>query len=155
VIPSNMILSKNGGMVTIYNHVRMTIVPSVFCFNSKLDRPSHYHKLGHHESEHMSKYLYSHVFQRSMQVSCMRLNFLSVRLGHTLQLVLLLDRVAVAASLGGVDELFSQAFGNALDVSEGGFTGTDREEGNSLVDSAKGRDIDCLTTDSTSRANAG
>jgi hypothetical protein len=130
-------------------------MPSVFCFRSKLNRPSHYHKLGHHESEHMSNYLCSHIFQHNMQVSCTRVNFLSVGLGHTLQLILLLDCIAVAASLSGVDELFSEALGNALDVSEGGFTGTDRKEGNSLVDSAKGRDIDCLTTDSTSGANAG
>lgn len=138
-----------------YSYVRMTIMPSVFCFSSKLDRPSHYHKLGHRGSEQMSNYLCSHVFQRNMLASCMRVNFLSVGLGHTLQLILLLDCIAVAASLGGVDQLFSQALGNALDISKGGFTGTDREEGNSLVDSAKGRDIDCLTTDSTSGANAG
>lgn len=128
---------------------------SVFCFRSKLDRPSHYHKLGHRESVHVSNYLCSHVSHCNMQVSCILVNFLSVGLGHTLQLILLLDCIAVAASLGGVDQLFSQALGNALDVSEGGFTGTDREEGDSLVDSAKGRNVDCLTTDSTSGANTG
>jgi len=43
---------------------------------------------------------------------------LSVGLGYTLQLVLLLDSVGVAASLGSVDQLLSKAFGNALDVAE-------------------------------------
>ena len=78
-------------------------MPSVFYFGSKLDRPSHYHKLGHRGSEHKSRYLYSHDLQHKMQVSCIWVNSLSVGLGDTLQLILLLDRVAVATSLGGVD----------------------------------------------------
>ena len=36
-------------------------------------------------------------------------NHLPIALGHTLQLILLLDGVRVTASLGSVDELFSQA----------------------------------------------
>src|SRR3954452_2153706 len=49
---------------------------------------------------------------------------LPIALSHTLQLILLLDRIRVAASLGSIDELFSKALGNALDVSERGLTGT-------------------------------
>jgi hypothetical protein len=80
---------------------------------------------------------------------------LSVGLCDTLQLVLLLDRVRVAASLGSVDELFSQALGNRLDVAEGGLTGTNGEQGNSLVDAAEGRDIDGLATDGTGGTDTG
>lgn len=80
---------------------------------------------------------------------------LSVALGDTLQLVLLLDSVRVAASLGGVDQLFGQALSNGLDVAERGLAGTGGEEGDGLVDSAEGRDIDSLTTDSTGGTNSG
>jgi hypothetical protein len=80
---------------------------------------------------------------------------LSVGLRYTLQLVLLLDRVRVAASLGSVDELFSQALGNGLDVAESGLTGTDGEEGDGLVDTAERRDIDGLATDGTGGTDTG
>jgi hypothetical protein len=80
---------------------------------------------------------------------------LSVGLGYTLQLVLLLDRVGVAASLGSVDELFSKALGNRLDVAESGLTGTDGEESDGLVDTAEGRDIDGLATDGTGGTDTG
>lgn len=63
---------------------------------------------------------------------------LSVGLGDTLQLVLLLDCVRVAASLGSVDQLLSKALGNALDVAERGFAGTDGKESDGLVDTAEG-----------------
>jgi len=80
---------------------------------------------------------------------------LPVALRHTLQLVLLLDGVRVAATLGSVDELFSQALSDALDVAERGLAGTDGEEGNGLVDAAEGRHIDGLTTDGTGRSDTG
>jgi hypothetical protein len=80
---------------------------------------------------------------------------LPIALRHTLQLVLLLDSIRVAASLGSVDELFGQALGNALDVAESGLTGTDGQEGNGLVDAAEGRDIDGLTTDGTGGSDTG
>lgn len=44
--------------------------------------------------------------------------FLSVRLGDTLDLVLLLDGIAVGRVLGGVDELISKALSDGLDVAE-------------------------------------
>lgn len=84
-----------------------------------------------------------------------RINCLSVRLGDTLQLVLLLDGVGVGAALGGVDELFSQALSNGLDIAESGFTGTNCQESDGLVDSPQWGDIDGLTTDSSSGTNSG
>lgn len=89
------------------------------------------------------------MLQRTIPLSGKSNIHLSVALGHTLQLVLLLDGVAVAATLGGVDEFFCQALGNALDVAEGGLAGTDGEESDGLVDTAEGGDIDGLATDGT------
>ena len=80
-------------------------------------------------------------------------NSLPVALGNTLQLVLLLDGVGVGASLGSVDQLFSQAFSNALDVAECSFTGTDGQESDGLVHAAERRHIDGLTTDGTGGTN--
>ena len=80
---------------------------------------------------------------------------LPIALGHTLQLVLLLDGVRVAASLGGVDQLLSKALSNALDVSESGFTGTNGEKRNGLIDTAERGDIDSLSSYGTSASNPG
>lgn len=80
---------------------------------------------------------------------------LPIALGHTLQLILLLDGVGVAASLGGVDQLFGETFGNGLDVSEGSLTSADGQEGDRLVDTAKRRNIDSLSSDGTSASDSG
>lgn len=48
---------------------------------------------------------------------------LSVRLGDTLELVLLLDGVRVGRALGGVDKLVSETLGDGLGVVEGGLSG--------------------------------
>jgi len=80
---------------------------------------------------------------------------LPIALGNTFQFVLLLDGIRVAASLGSVDQLFSQALSNALDVAERGLAGTNGEESNSLVDAAQRRHIDGLATDGTGRTNTG
>ena len=80
---------------------------------------------------------------------------LSVALRDTLQLILLLDGVRVAAALGGVDQLLSQALGDRLDVAEGGLTGAGGEQGDGLVDAAEGRDIDGLSADGTGGTNTG
>ena len=80
---------------------------------------------------------------------------LSVGLGDTLELILLLDGVRVAASLGSVDQLLSKALSNALDVAERGLTGTDGKEGDTLVDTAERGDIDGLATDGTLRTDTG
>ena len=58
--------------------------------------------------------------------------FLTVRLGDTLELVLLLDGVAVAGSLGGVDQLIGQALCDGLDVPERGLTGSGAQQPDSL-----------------------
>lgn len=80
---------------------------------------------------------------------------LPIALCDTFQLVLLLDGVGVAASLCSVDQLFSEALSNALDVSEGSFTGTDGEKGNGLIDTAERGDIDGLSSDGTGASNSG
>jgi hypothetical protein len=79
---------------------------------------------------------------------------LPIALCDTLQLVLLLDGIGVAASLGSVDQLFSETLGNALDVSEGSFTCTDGKKGNSLVDTAERGHIHGLSSDGTSASNS-
>jgi hypothetical protein len=48
---------------------------------------------------------------------------LSVALGHTLELVLLLDGVRVGRTLGSVGELVGETFRDGLDVVESGFSG--------------------------------
>ena len=63
---------------------------------------------------------------------------LPIALGDTFQLILLLDGVGVTASLRGVDQLFGKALSNRLNVPERGFTGTNCEEGDGLVDTAEG-----------------
>lgn len=47
------------------------------------------------------------------------MEFLTVGLGDTLELVFLLDGVRIARALGGVDQLIGQAFSDRLDVAEG------------------------------------
>ena len=79
---------------------------------------------------------------------------LAVRLGNTLELVLLLDGVRVGGSLSSVDELLSKALSNGLDVAERGLTGTDGEKSDGLVDTAEWGDIDGLATDGSGRSNA-
>jgi len=51
-----------------------------------------------------------------------KIRSLTIRLGHALQLVFLLDGVGVGGSLGGVDQLISQTLGHRLDVAEGSLT---------------------------------
>merc|ERR1711918_32811 len=79
---------------------------------------------------------------------------LPVGLGHALDLVLLLDCVAVGGALGSVDELLSEALSNGLDVTEGSFAGTSGEQPDSHVDTAQRRHIDGLATDHTSGTDA-
>jgi hypothetical protein len=80
---------------------------------------------------------------------------LSVGLRHTLQLVLLLDSVRVAASLGSVDQLLSKALSDRLDVAERSLAGTGGEQGNGLVDAAERGHIDGLPADGTGGTNTG
>merc|ERR1712112_466182 len=80
---------------------------------------------------------------------------LSVGLGDTLELVLLLDGVAVAGSLGSVDELVTEALSDTLDVTEGCLTGASAQQPDGLVDPPEWRHIDSLPPDSTSTTNTG
>merc|ERR1719487_1015733 len=84
-----------------------------------------------------------------------RVRRLPVRLGDTLELVLLLDGVRVRRALGSVDELVGKALGDALDVAERRLADTDGDERDGLVDAAEGRDVDGLAADGALRANAG
>lgn len=83
------------------------------------------------------------------------LTILTVGLGNTLELILLLDGVGVGGALGGVDQLLSKALGNRLDVAERSLASTGGEEGDGLVDAAEGRDIDGLATDGTGGTDTG
>lgn len=85
----------------------------------------------------------------------MKHGFLTVGLGNTLELVLLADGVAVGGSLGSVDNLISEALSHALDVTEGSLASTSGDQGNTKVNTTKGRNINSLTTDSTSITNTG
>jgi hypothetical protein len=80
---------------------------------------------------------------------------LSVALSHSLQLILLLNSIAITAPLRRINQLLSQALSNALDVPESRFTSTDCEEGDGLIDTTERRHIDGLTTDSSGAANTG
>merc|ERR1712020_564858 len=79
---------------------------------------------------------------------------LSVGLGDTLQLVLLLDGVAVRRALGRVDELVGQAFGDGLNVAECGLPGAGAAQPDGLVDSPQRTDVDGLTTNGSGATNA-
>ena len=82
-------------------------------------------------------------------------SFLTVRLGDSFQLILLLDSIRGGGTLGSVDQFFGQSFGDGLDVSEGGFSGTDGQQGDGLVDSSQWRDIDGLSSGSTTTTDSG
>lgn len=79
---------------------------------------------------------------------------LTVSLGNTLDLVLLLDRVRVRRPLRCVDKLISKAFSDGLNRAEGRFPGAGRQQVQRNVDAAHGRDIDGLAADGTRRSNA-
>jgi len=80
---------------------------------------------------------------------------LSVRLGDSLELVLLLNSETVAATLGGVHELVGQALGNGFDVSEGGVLGAGCDEPDSLVNPSHWRNVASLSSYGTSSTDSG
>lgn len=80
---------------------------------------------------------------------------LTVRLGNSLQLVLLLDSVRSRRTLGSVDQLLSQTLSNGLDVSERSLSGTGGQQRDSSVDSSQWRDINSLSSNSTGRTDSG
>lgn len=81
--------------------------------------------------------------------------FLAVGLGDTLDLILLLDGRGVGGTLGGVEDLISEALSDGLSVLEGSSAGTLGDQVNGRVDATKGGNIDGLTTDSTLGTDTG
>ena len=75
----------------------------------------------------------------------------SVTLGNSLDLILLSDGEGVTGgdSLGGVDEFVGEGLSHRLVGSEGRLSGSLAEQVDSLVDSSEGRDINSLSSDST------
>ncbi len=78
---------------------------------------------------------------------------LTVALGDTLSLLLLLDGIGVSGASGSVDELISKALSDALDVAEGAVADTLSHEVEGLVDTTERGDIDGLTLDGASGAD--
>jgi hypothetical protein len=79
--------------------------------------------------------------------------FLPVGSGNSLDLVLLLDGVRVGGLLGAVHDLISETLRDGLDVTERRGASTLGDEGDSLVDSSEGGNVDSLTTNDTSGAD--
>ena len=72
---------------------------------------------------------------------------LTVRLGDTLNLILLLYGVAVRGPTGSVNDLVGETLGDGLDVSEGGLSSTHGHEVQRIVHSSEGRHVDRLSLD--------
>lgn len=82
----------------------------------------------------------------------------SVTLGNSLDLILLLDGEGVgtgADTLGGGDDLVSEALRKSLVGSERRLSGTLADQVDSLVDSSERRDIDGLSADGTTGTDSG
>ena len=80
---------------------------------------------------------------------------LTVRLSNPLELVLLLNSVAVGGVVAGADEFVSKALGDGPGAPEGGLPATLGKEAEGLVDSPHWGDIASLTTDSTTNTDTG
>jgi hypothetical protein len=74
---------------------------------------------------------------------------LTIGFGNTFNLILLLDGIRVGGSTSGVDEFFGQTFGHGFQVAETSLSCTSCQQIQSVVDAAKGRHINGLTTDNT------
>lgn len=70
---------------------------------------------------------------------------LTIRLGHALDLILLLYGIAVRRPASCVDDLIREALGDGLHVSESGLTSTHGHEVEGVVHSSEGRDVDGLS----------
>jgi len=88
--------------------------------------------------------------KKQIPVHIQKKNSLSVSLSDTLDLILLLDSEGVGGTLGGIDELISEALSNGLYGPESGLTSTLGEEPDSLVHTAKGGHIYSLSAYNTS-----
>mmetsp|Transcript_9720 Transcript_9720/g.19246 ORF Transcript_9720/g.19246 Transcript_9720/m.19246 type:complete len:206 (-) Transcript_9720:27-644(-) len=80
---------------------------------------------------------------------------LTISLGNTFYLILLLDCIRVGRSLGGIDQLISQALGNSLDVTECSLTSSSCQKPDGLVHAAEWRHINRLTANHTGTSNTG
>jgi len=78
--------------------------------------------------------------------------YLTVGLGNTLSLILLLDGIGVAGALSSVHELISKTLSDGLNVTESSVTNTLGKEVKRLVDTTKRRNINSLTLDGTTSA---
>lgn len=67
----------------------------------------------------------------------------------------MLDGEGVGGTLGGIDDLVSEALSDGLGVLESGSAGTLGDEVNSGVDTSEGGNIDGLTADSSLRTDTG
>ena len=82
-------------------------------------------------------------------------DILAVHLSNTLDLVLLLDGIAIGGSSSGVDDLVSKALSDGLDITEGRLTSTSGHQVDGLVHATEGRDIHGLPTYNTGGTHAG
>eukprot|EP00916_Digyalum_oweni_P003333 GHVL01005985.1.p2 GENE.GHVL01005985.1~~GHVL01005985.1.p2 ORF type:complete len:120 (+),score=10.47 GHVL01005985.1:1328-1687(+) len=80
---------------------------------------------------------------------------LTVSLGDTLDLILLLDGVTVGGATGSIDDLISEALGDGLDVAERRFARTLGHEVKGLVHAAEGGNVHSLSANNTGRTDAG
>ena len=80
---------------------------------------------------------------------------LTVGLSNPLELVLLLNSVAVSGVAAGVDEFISKALGDGAGAPEGSLPAALGEEAEGLVDSPHWGNIASLTTDGTANTNTG
>merc|ERR1740123_2649743 len=78
----------------------------------------------------------------------------AVGLGDALDLVLLLDGVAVGGLLGGVHDLVRQTLGDGLDVAEGAVPGAGGDEVDGLVHAAQRRHVHGLAPHDAGGADA-
>lgn len=92
----------------------------------------------------------AHIYPDEKDILC-----LTVGLGNTLNLILLLDGITVGGTSGSVDDLVRQALSNGLDVAEGRFTRTSGHEVDGEVNSSEGGHIHSLSADDTGSADTG
>ncbi len=80
---------------------------------------------------------------------------LTIGLGHSLGLILLLDGEGVGGLSGSVDDLVGKALSNGLHVSERSLSSAHNHQVEGLVHAAERRDIDSLSSENASSADTG
>lgn len=79
---------------------------------------------------------------------------LTIGLRDALDLILLLDGVAVGGASGSVDDLIGEALRDSLHVAEGRFPGPGGHQVDGLVDAAERRHVNSLSSDHSCGAHA-